>query len=354
MFTLLMSRSVRMSAVPAFMVFTLLTSSLNAKRGFVKTHDGAKIFYDLDGKKKKPTILFLHDIPGNHTVWKCQVNCLKKHYQTLSIDLRGFGRSTAKKGFDLKHFVSDINCVLRALEDEGVSKPTIVANGFSSLIAFAYALKYTDGDFAPSKLVIVDGSARFADASIGQNYAGFTQAQITDLLQLILTNYATSPNSFVDYLIQHIVTGKCGESPATVKLTADLRTIYAAQDPKVVHAALSDLFEVDLRSQLTAITIPTLIVYGGNDQFLPVASNQLLSQFFYLRSALNPNGNALLFELCNKGHAPFLTDVERFNTEVSDFICDRLCDCVTCDLGPCLRDGGLLMAAEPLEVIEAK
>jgi pimeloyl-[acyl-carrier protein] methyl ester esterase len=80
---------------------------------------------------------------------------------------------------------------------------------------------------------------------------------------------------------------------------------------KDLTTALASLMDTDLRGALGRIKARTLIVHGGKDNVCPVGAATYLAE--------NIEGAKLeIFE--HAGHAPFLTEPERFNRLVKDFI----------------------------------
>jgi pimeloyl-[acyl-carrier protein] methyl ester esterase len=80
---------------------------------------------------------------------------------------------------------------------------------------------------------------------------------------------------------------------------------------KDLTTALASLMDTDLRGALNRIKARTLIVHGREDTVCPVEAATHLAE--------NIEGAGLeIFE--HAGHAPFLTEPERFNRLVKDFI----------------------------------
>jgi pimeloyl-[acyl-carrier protein] methyl ester esterase len=74
--------------------------------------------------------------------------------------------------------------------------------------------------------------------------------------------------------------------------------------PKTLQKGLEHLAHTDLRSQLTAIQQPALILHGNEDAIVPVAAGTFLAEHL-------PHAESHLFDTC--GHAPFLTQSRAFN-----------------------------------------
>ncbi len=295
----------------------LISAPLIAKCGYLEVN-GAEIYYQLTGKGKQ-TIVFIQGVPATSEIWQCQVKEFSKQFKCLTLDLPGLGRSTVSptETYTAASLASTVQGVIAALACDGVENPIMITSSISSFIGLTYALTYTTGNTALSRLVLVDGTAYIPE---GVCYVGLSQNDIDCLLCLASNNYP----AFIEVSLAPLAAGPCGPSEALTKLVNDLSSMFLGEICSNVAAVLTNFaLNTDLRLLVSNITIPTLIVYGGIDSTLPI------EQSFFLRSQIP---NSILFELCNKNHLPFLTDVQRFNKEVKKFICNDLCDCDICDL----------------------
>lgn len=301
----------------------LISASVAAKCGYVDV-DGAEIFYQLTGKGKK-TLVFITGTPGTTELWQCQVKELGKDFKCLTIDYPGFGRSTVPPAlipeeiFTAPYLASVIHAVIASLGSEGVCNPVLITSSVGSFVGITYALTYTTGSAALSGLILVDGTARIAEDPNTPCYIGLPQAIVDELLFLAANDYP----EFIAVSLAPLATGSCAPSETLDKLVADLATLFLGANCLYVATALTNFANTDLRSVVSGITIPTLIIYGGQDTTLPIEES------FFLRETIP---NSILFELCDKTHLPFLTDVHRFNKEVKRFVCNDLCNCDICDL----------------------
>lgn len=74
--------------------------------------------------------------------------------------------------------------------------------------------------------------------------------------------------------------------------------------------ALEAIYETDLRGALSGLDVPCLIVHGSADAICPIEAGE------YLASHIK---GARLEIFKDAGHAPFLTEKDRFNNMVKDF-----------------------------------
>lgn len=100
---------------------------------YIKTKDNIKIYYKIK-KGKKPFIVFIHGLSGNHKSFKHQSAVLKKYSQLL-IDLRGHGKSDKPKSRDyytIPKMISDVKLILKK---EKIKKFNIIAFSLGTYVA---------------------------------------------------------------------------------------------------------------------------------------------------------------------------------------------------------------------------
>jgi len=98
-----------------------------------------------------------------------------------------------------------------------------------------------------------------------------------------------------------------GEPMPRSQFNAIARAAINRQQPCTTHGmqeGLHLLESLDLQQQLTHITQPTWLTHGDHDAIIPVQAGEYLAEHI-------PHATLQHFEAC--GHAPFLTQAERFN-----------------------------------------
>ena len=86
---------------------------------------------------------------------------------------------------------------------------------------------------------------------------------------------------------------------------------YPAFNYSEITAALEAIYTTDMRGLLKGLNLPVLIIHGTSDEVCPVGAGEFLKS--------NIRGSDLIL-LKDAGHAPFITQRERFNRAVKDFI----------------------------------
>lgn len=99
--------------------------------------------------------------------------------------------------------------------------------------------------------------------------------------------------------------------PGPLDCSGKVPGCFPVFDYNGITAALEALYRTDLREILSSIEVPVLVVHGGKDGVTPEGAGKYLAE--------NIRGARLeVFE--EAGHAPFITEPERFNRVVKDFM----------------------------------
>jgi pimeloyl-ACP methyl ester carboxylesterase len=103
--------------------------------------DGAEIYYEVHGEG--PAVLFVHGSGGHHAAWWQQTPYFtKRNYSVVTLDLRGFGRSTSElEEYDSLEFPGDI---LAVLEDAGIDKAVLVGQSIGASAALKVAVRHPE------------------------------------------------------------------------------------------------------------------------------------------------------------------------------------------------------------------
>ena len=98
-----------------------------SRAGFVE-HDGARLHYVLSGRVHAPTVVLLHALGADLTMWEAQLDALERSFGVLRLDMRGHGKSTwldgvadaaaARQDRRIADYADDVLAVLDALHIE--------------------------------------------------------------------------------------------------------------------------------------------------------------------------------------------------------------------------------------------
>lgn len=244
-------------------------------------------------------IVLIHGWPLSDEMYEYQYQYLsRKGFRVIGITLRGFGKSDKPYGrYDFDVFSDDIKVVLEKLKIENA-----VLGGFSmgGAVVIHYVTKYNAAHI--SKLALFGAAAPSWRQREGSPF-GISEADGNGLVLQTMTAR------------QDLIAGFGAAFPAkegniSKNVEKWLENINLEASPYAITESIKALLNLDLRPQLSKISIPVAIFHGTQDKLCS----------FELANELNKgikNSRIIRFE--NSGHALFVEESEKFNTELEKF-----------------------------------
>lgn len=182
----------------------------------------------------------------------------------------------------------------------GLKKPVYIGWSMGASIGLLYATVHPE---KLSKLVLVDGTPLLI-ASEDFNHA--IPPEVGEQLVGALQNdFPGGARAFVDLMFPE---------PDIDELKNWVHGITQQTTQAIALNAIANAGGRDLCALLKQISLPTLILYGDQDQVcLPGASKYMHEQI----------QNSVITDFPGKGHVPFLTDPEEFNKRLQAFLSNR-------------------------------
>src|SRR6218665_108568 len=288
-------------------VISLFSGSLLAQSKRVPASAGRAEYVEVEkGVKLHVTdigdgqpIVLIHGWPLSDAMYEYQYQYLsRKGFRVIGITLRGFGKSDKPYGkYDFDVFSDDIKVVLEKLNINNA-----VLGGFSmgGAVVLHYINKYNSAHV--SKLALFGAAAPSWKQREGFPY-GISDKDAAGLIQSTLTNR------------QDLIAGFGAGFPAkegniSKNMEKWLENINLAASPYAITESITALRDLDLRPELSKITIPVAIFHGVYDKNCP----------FVWAEELNKGlKNSTLIRFENSGHALFVEEMEKFNTELEKF-----------------------------------
>jgi non-heme chloroperoxidase len=244
-------------------------------------------------------IVLIHGWPLSDAMYEYQYNYLEKNgFRVIGITLRGFGKSDKPYGkYDFDVFSDDIKVVLETLNIENA-----VLGGFSmgGAAVIHYANKYNSAHI--SKLALFGAAAPSWIKRDGYPY-GLTTAEASDLLKKTQTSRQDLIESFGANF-------PAKEGNISNNLVKWLESINLQAMPYATTQSIAALMGADLRPILSKINLPVVIFHGTQDKICPFAFAE------ELKKGLK---NSYIVKFENSGHALFVEEIEKFNTELEKF-----------------------------------
>jgi pimeloyl-ACP methyl ester carboxylesterase len=230
-----------------------------------------RLFVDVDGAKlrpqgpwldERPTVVVVHTGPGvDHLPYKNHVGpALAPVAQVLYVDLRGHGRSDAgaPETWTVDTWTSDLVALLDTL---GVERPVVLGAGWGAFTAIRLAALHPK---LPSKLVLANPNARFLAA---RSVAAFDELANAEAGEAAFNFFSDPNDQTLGPYLQLSFPYVMGAPAATDALVRPDWNFTLA-----LAWSRGEMRTIDLREDLAAITVPTLVVAGDSDPQYPRAS----------------------------------------------------------------------------------
>lgn len=246
----------------------------------------------------KPVIL-VHGWAMHSGVWRDFAKKLGEKFQAICVDLPGHGRSDAVHPYNLQH-IGD--ALLEAVPDDpccwlgwslGATVVLDIADRFPERV---------------DTLILSSGNPRFVSD-------GDWPAMPVHVLEAFAGNLNKHYQSTL-LRFQGLQVQGAPDSRTVLAKLKKMLTECDLPDKKILQGALNVLKNADLRTELTKIKIPVMLVLGDKDALVPVAVSDAVQE-------LAPQAEVHVIE--GAGHVPFLTHRREFAEIISNFINHNEC-----------------------------
>ncbi len=237
-----------------------------------------------------PQLVFLHGIGSSRTAWDRLVEAFSGDFTCIAPDLPGYGGSPEPAGGTLADFVEPVANLC------GGRPSHIVGVSFGALTAIALA-RQTPG---------LVRSLVLADATLGRAHLPETERRAwLDGRMALGTALASSA---VERARQIAAPG------ADDRIVAEIARHMRRARPEGYHAVAQAIASTDAEPWLSALDIPTLVVYGEHD----AVTGRTVSETIAARIP-----GAQIMRLVGAGHAPHVERPEEFGLSIRDFLSNQ-------------------------------
>lgn len=269
---------------------------------FIETKDSVRIFYH-DWGTGQP-VVFVHGWTIGADSWEYQTTFLASHGgRCIAYDQRGGGRSDKPwDGYDYDTLADDLAALLEQLD---LREVTLVGHSMGCGEITRYLSRHGAGRVA--KTVLIAPTTPYLIKTV-DNPGGIEITLFYDALTQLM---ADRPKYVADIALGFFGQGlpDCHVSPEMMQWGINLSLQASLK-------ATIDLFrtntEADLRQDMSAFTMPTLILHGDADDTAPL---ELTGQ---ATAAAIKNSRLIVYE--GAPHGVFLTHTDRINSDLLVFI----------------------------------
>lgn len=237
---------------------------------FMTLDDGLKIHYTDTGPHDRSAVVLVHGFSASLHTWEAWKTDLEQDYRVITLDLPGHGLSRAE-GAERATIDRFAEVVHEVTQDLGVRRFTLAGNSMGGNTAWTYALTYPE---TLEGLILVDASGwpesdEEAESSplIFRLLANpLARAVIKDLDMTSLVRSGLEDS----YTNQALVTDELVERYVALSRAPGHReTLLAIAGGDRVMAT---------EAALAAINVPTLVMWGEDDNLVPVSGAQKFAE----------------------------------------------------------------------------
>jgi len=249
-----------------------------------------------------PVVMLIHGIPLSLATWRHNIEALARDFSVIAVDMRGFGRSEKPEGGDYS-VEAHARVLADVLDAFGHERVSLIASSYGCAPAIRLAL---DDPGRVERLVLIN--------SVGCPRGGHSAERV---LRIRLIEALLRRALRTSWMGRSIFASRLCKSYADRALATGevvdfyYRQLLGERGERTFLATLKRFDERALAMQIQRLSCETLILWGGRDKVLPIASGAWLHK----RIA----GSRLeILEDC--GHLPHEEDPERVNALIADFL----------------------------------
>ncbi len=267
--------------------------------------DGDRIVYRTAGKGR--VLLLVHGMAGSAVTWRHVMPALARRFTVLAPDLLGQGQSDKPRGeYSLGAHANTLRDLLDAL---GYKRATIVGQSLGGGVAMQFAYQFPE---RCERLVLVDSGG------LGREVTFYLRMLTVPGFEYVFPFVCTPRLRDAGNLVATCL-GRAGirSTPASQEIWRSYASLAEADGRQAFFRSLNDVIDLSgqavsaLRRLYQAAQLPTLIVWGAEDPFIPVRHAVAAHEAI-------PGSRLEIFE--GVGHYPHCEAPERFVAVLVDFI----------------------------------
>ena len=247
-------------------------------------------------------VIFIHGLAGCWQNWLENIPRIAQDRRVIALDLPGFGGSEMPAG---KITISNYaRTVVELLEAVGIDQPVVpVGNSMGGFVAAELGLSHPD---ACRQIVLVSA------AGISITHLRRRPVLTTARMAAAVTNIfiARADPMVKRPRLRHLMLAYVMRHPTRIKPDMAFQMMRGSDGPGFLPA-LDALTDYDFRDHLSRVEAPTLLVWGREDNLVPVEDAGEYER-------LMPNARKVVLE--NTGHVPMIERPQTFNDLLVEFM----------------------------------
>jgi non-heme chloroperoxidase len=277
--------------------------------GYVRSFDGTKLFYSIEGKGKP--LVFCYGLVCSSLHWTYQIDHFQQDYQAVWFDYRGHQNSEVPKNLDsltLENIARDLGTVLDELN---IADPVLLGHSMGVNVVLEF---YRQQPNRVAAMVLANGTTQrpletlFRHNALQSGFYIFKKLykKSPKLISLLLKSQKGNP-------LARTLVALGGFNPHLTP-QADIE-LYIDQvinmDPSILIKLIENYDAYDANAWLHTVKVPTLIIAGEQDKLIPLEQQELMHQ-------LIPNSQ---LEVIRHGsHCPQMDLPDLVNLRIEKFL----------------------------------
>lgn len=240
------------------------------RMGNYVTVRGNKIYYEKRGEAGEH-IVMIHGIPTSSFLWRHVQTHLSPNYQTYALDLLGYGRSDKPANADYT-LSAQADIVAGLIDELGLQKVVIACHDQGGGVGQVFACRYPE---KLSKFIIMNGVC----------YDYWPVVEVRSIAKILKFGIFASLLYKVDFFMDILMTlalrqGAWRRNAFTEDIIREYLKPWKGSEGKkaLVRVAAGPTEKETLSLDLSAIRVPTLIIWAEQDAFLPMEAAERLEK----------------------------------------------------------------------------
>ena len=272
---------------------------------FMTLDDGLKVHYTDTGPQDRAALVLVHGFSASLHTWEAWKTALELDYRVITLDLPGHGLTRAEDPSQAK-IERFAEVVHEVTQDLGVERFTLAGNSMGGNTAWSYALAYPE---TLDGLILVAASGWPEEEGEGDGspfiFTLLSNPIARTLLKDLDMTSLTRSGLEGSYTDQSFVTDELVERYVALSRAPGHRaTLLAIMAGERVEATAE---------KLSAISVPTLVMWGTDDNLVPVSGAQKFADAI-------PGATLAVYE--GVGHLPQEENAEQSISDVRAFMMD--------------------------------
>ncbi|MBS3168583.1 alpha/beta hydrolase [Candidatus Woesearchaeota archaeon] len=275
----------------------------------IESFDGTKIYYQHEKGKRNKTLIFLHGIGSNWTVWKDSINIFQKEgFSTIGIDLRGHGKSDWPEDFSFYKISNFSRDIFEIVKKEGLSRFSFIGNSLGGAVAINYCRRYKKN--TPLSMVLVECAISYP---FPHNRILNHSPYFTNVIRYIAEHDIIKEKHFLDYEIDF-------SKSSIIKNSHFLASILSNTPFQTIVGTLDNIEKYIFKNKpgiiktIKSLNIPILAIAGKKDEIIPVK---------FVQEIANLNPKIKIRILKNADHMVILKNPRIINKEINKFFLEN-------------------------------